>query len=95
MKTTNRFARGSGLYTCRVCGRKTRSTGRGDNEMIELCAECYDLGGEENSLSDYGGLSSSPDAVLALIASVAAKGGDTSNWDDLKAAAEKAKSTKE
>ncbi|WNO06029.1 hypothetical protein [Rhodoferax mekongensis] len=90
-RTTNRFERGSGAYQCRCCKRNTRSTGRGDNEMIRLCAECYDLGGEENHLSDNGGkFYDSPENVLAMIAAVANKGGDASNWDDLKAHAEKA-----
>lgn len=55
MRTTNRFTRGSGCYTCRSCGRKTRDTGRGDNEHIGLCAECFDLGGIENAICDSDG----------------------------------------
>jgi hypothetical protein len=30
----------------------TRSTGRGDNEYNKTCAECYDLAGLENHISD-------------------------------------------
>lgn len=52
--TSNRFAKGSGAYECRCCSRKTRSTGRGDNENCGLCAECYDLAGIENEISDNG-----------------------------------------
>lgn len=89
-RPTNRIERGSGVYKCRCCERQTRSTGRGDNELIKLCAECYDLGGEENHLSDNGKLYDSPANVLAMIAAVASKGGDASNWDDLKVAATKA-----
>jgi len=89
MRVTNRFERGSAVYKCRTCGRSTRSTGRGDNELIHLCAECYDLGGEENHLTDTGKLYSPPAEVLGLIKLVADKGGNASAWDDLKAAAEK------
>jgi hypothetical protein len=85
---TNRFARGSAVYECRCCHRNTRSTGRGDNEHVRLCAECYDLGGEENHISDNGGeFYSSKAEVLALIAEVEAKGGDASCWAELKALA--------
>jgi hypothetical protein len=88
-RVTNRFERGSAVYACRTCGRNTRSTGRGDNEVILLCEECYDLGGEENHLSDNGGeFYNSPAEVLRLIASVASKGGDASVWDDLKSKAQ-------
>jgi len=47
-----RFQRGSGCYTCNVCGRKTRSTGRGDNEDVKLCVECYEVAGIENQIAD-------------------------------------------
>lgn len=90
MKAANRFAKGSGVYECSCCGRRTRSTGRGDNENAGSCVECYDLAGEENSLSDNGEFYSSPAAVLALIEAVADKGGDASEWDDLKAKAQAA-----
>jgi hypothetical protein len=90
MKTTNRFAKGSAVYTCRCCNRSTRSTGRGDNELLRMCAECYDLGGEENSLNDSGEFYQGPAAVLRMIEAVVAKGGDASNWDHLKTAAQAA-----
>jgi hypothetical protein len=89
-RPSNRFARGSGVYRCNCCKRSTRSTGRGDNEMIGLCAECFDLGGEENHLSDTGELSN-PEAILSMIQTVTDKGGDASCWDELKKAAEAAK----
>jgi hypothetical protein len=86
-KLNSQFARGSAVYACRSCGRNTRSTGRGDNEGVRLCAECYDLAGEENCLSDSGDLYQSPAFVLELIEAVASKGGDASPWDELKATA--------
>ncbi len=88
-RTSNRFTRGSALFTCRCCGRSTRDTGRGDNEGVRLCAECYDLAGEENHMADNGGdLYSSPQEVLRLISVIESKGGNASCWADLKAAAE-------
>ena len=60
----NRFAKGSGCYTCERCTRKTRSTGQGDNEYAGLCAECYDLAGMENEIEDSG----STQELLAEIA---------------------------
>ena len=51
-RKANRFEAGSGCYDCRICGRKTRSTGRGDNELMQACEECYDMGGIENEIAD-------------------------------------------
>lgn len=48
----NRFQRGSGCYKCAECGKLTRSTGRGDNEHLRLCADCYDKAGDENAVMD-------------------------------------------
>lgn len=50
--TRARFQRGSGCFNCTVCGRKTRSTGRGDNEHVRQCEECYEMGGIENLFED-------------------------------------------
>lgn len=52
-KTRNsRFQKGSGCYECKGCGKQTRSTGRGDNENVGLCATCYDKAGDENAVAD-------------------------------------------
>lgn len=54
--TTNaRFQKGSGVYTCRCCGHKTRDTG-GDGSDERLCDLCFELQGEVNHLSDTGEL---------------------------------------
>jgi hypothetical protein len=37
-----------------VCNKRTRSTGRGDNELVRLCAQCYDEAGVENEHQDGG-----------------------------------------
>lgn len=82
------FVKGGGsVYTCRCCNRSTRPTG-GDNDGVKLCVECYDLAGEENSVSDTGSFYGTPAEVLSNIASIVDKGGDSSCWDELKAKAE-------
>lgn len=84
------FVKGGGsVYTCRVCKRKTRPTGTGDNDDVRLCVDCFDLAGEENHFADHGKLYDKPENVLAMIASIEAKGGDASDWAELKAEAQK------
>lgn len=46
-----RMQKGSGIYTCEECGKKTRETGDGES-WVRMCRRCWDLGGLENSLSD-------------------------------------------
>lgn len=75
MKNANRFAKGSAVYTCGCCGRQTRSTGRGDNEHARLCADCYDLGGVENEISDNGETPELLKEQERLKAAIIAKGG--------------------
>ncbi len=76
MKTTNRFARGSGCYRCRCCNRQTRSTGNGDNENVLLCVQCFELAGLENAVQDGEVLSDSEKRhAKNLIESVIAHGG--------------------
>lgn len=85
-KNSSRFQKGSGVYACRCCGRNTRYTG-GDGAGVKLCDECFELAGEENSLSDSGELYGSPENVMAMIAAVKAKGGNAECWAELDAAA--------
>ncbi len=47
----NRFAKGSGVYTCRICGKSTRETGQGESS-IDLCVDCYLDASQENTHSD-------------------------------------------
>lgn len=76
MTTRNRFMRGTGCFTCNRCGRKTRSTGRGDNENVGLCRECYDLCGIENEISDGGRTEADAHAdIVFLKNTIIAKGG--------------------
>ncbi len=51
MVTRNRFQRGSGVYTCSNCGKKTRETGHSES-YVDLCATCYERGGDDNSVAD-------------------------------------------
>ena len=51
-KDNRRFARMSGTYTCHVCEKLTRETGYGEADL-DLCASCYNLGGEENYHFDH------------------------------------------
>lgn len=88
MRVSNRFTKGTALYNCACCGRATRDTGRGDNELVGMCAECYDLGGEENHLNDTGEFYESKANVLSMIAYIESKGGDASCWAELKAKAQ-------
>lgn len=46
----NRFAKGSGVYSCESCQHLTRKTG--DGADLNLCELCYEIGGYMNSLSD-------------------------------------------
>lgn len=62
----SQFKKGSAVYECRVCGKFTRDTG-GDNGDAQLCALCYDLAGEENSLSDTGEFYGSTAEVTRLM----------------------------
>ena len=51
MKQHNRFAKGSGVYICEECGKRTRETGQ-DESNYNLCAYCLLEVELENSLSD-------------------------------------------
>lgn len=74
-QVANRFIRGSAVYVCRSCGRKTRQTGRGDNENTNTCAECFDLGGIENEISDCGSTPELEAEAAALRAQIVKLGG--------------------
>jgi hypothetical protein len=51
-KNPSAFGKGTGCYTCACCQKKTRSTGRGDNENVGLCAGCFDLASLDNHHRD-------------------------------------------
>lgn len=83
MRNKNRFQKGSGCYTCRVCSRRTRSTGRGDNEYVLLCAECYDLAGIENAISDGSDPENYAAEIAGLLHTISKRGGNTKGFSDL------------
>jgi hypothetical protein len=43
----------SGVYTCWMCGKKTRETGEGESSF-ELCKRCLHITQMENEHFDYG-----------------------------------------
>lgn len=45
------FKAGSGCYTCKDCGKRTRETGFGEAEL-ELCRSCFGDAGDENTHND-------------------------------------------
>jgi len=47
----NRFRKGSAVYSCRICQKRTRETG-GSESFVGLCADCYELAGWENTHDD-------------------------------------------
>lgn len=74
------FTKGSTTYKCRVCTRRTRSTGNGDNENVKLCVQCWEVAGIENAIADgqFENLEHKTELlkeIAALNAEVVAKGG--------------------
>ncbi len=53
MRNASKFGRGTGVYSCTACTRKTRQTG-GDNDSLKMCEECYEIAGLENTIADHG-----------------------------------------
>ena len=51
MARNSNFQRGSGVYTCGCCNKKTRETGEGESNCRQ-CIDCYTLGGLENAHND-------------------------------------------
>lgn len=91
------FVKGSlnQVYTCRCCGRRTRPTGTGDNDGVQLCEQCYALAGEENHLLDYGEFYGTGDEIRRNIAEIASKGGNVQPWSELLGAANRLDPVKE
>lgn len=79
-RVNNRFAKGSGAYKCRSCGRLTRATGQ-DGSQVQLCGDCFDLAGTENSMQD-GEKFTMEDCqrIAQQILSIESKGGNAAEW---------------
>lgn len=73
--TNSRFQRGSGVYTCRCCGHRTRDTG-GDGAINGCCDLCFELAGEENSVSDTGDTYNSHGSVCGELAALDKRNGE-------------------
>jgi hypothetical protein len=50
-KNYSKFQKGSGVYNCVVCGKKTRDTGN-DEAGVQMCKKCYEENLEYNARSD-------------------------------------------
>jgi hypothetical protein len=74
-RTTDRFAKGSGVYTCRLCTRKTRQTDP-DATAAKCCTQCWEISGIENEVED-GCITAEEGAarIAQLNAEITAKGG--------------------
>lgn len=48
-----RFRKGQSTYICRACGKRTRES-QDCEGGVELCYECYEAAGQENTHSDSG-----------------------------------------
>jgi hypothetical protein len=87
MKRTTTFTRGSGVYPCRVCQRRTRDDGQRDSVHVRLCSQCYELGGIENMFHDGNAEPSDATEALALLAQLETKGANLTHWQWLRATA--------
>lgn len=74
------FHRGSSVLTCRCCARKTRDVGNGD-----ICAQCFDLAGIDNEISDGHATAAERAAEVSdLVADLQSKNVDVvAAWGDL------------
>jgi hypothetical protein len=78
-----RTLRGKSTYNCGCCKRLTRNTG--DEGGVDLCAECYELAGTENEISDNGGLVyTKKESVKHWLDSLTKKGVDVASvWPEM------------
>lgn len=51
-RSNSSFTKGSGCYTCHSCGKKTRTTYDPGAADLELCQDCFDDAGDENTHND-------------------------------------------
>ena len=45
------FQRGTGVYICHLCQKRTRET-TSESAGVDLCEDCYEVAGYENQHSD-------------------------------------------
>ncbi len=65
----NRFAKGSGCFTCHACGNKTRETG--NNGGVGLCKLCLSKAECGNWVADNSEFAGDPWALFANCTTVA------------------------
>ena len=82
------FQRGSGVFVCRVCGRRTRAVNV-DHAQTGNCADCYELAGIDNTISDNGVAQAAAWGYLATarqhLANLRAAGANLAEWASLEA----------
>jgi len=64
--SNSRFQKGSGVYKCNWCGKRTRETGEGES-LVGICRHCWDEVGWENYIADGEDLSEVPEEFKYLI----------------------------
>lgn len=74
MRNRSHFQRGSGVFTCDACGRRARVV---DQSNDQICQQCWDLAGLDNSVND-GAMTLAEAATERddLFATCVARGGD-------------------
>lgn len=70
----NKFKAGSGCYVCKCCKHNTRDTG-GDGSGVGCCDLCFELAGEENSISDTGATYGDSLEVIGMLATLDTRNG--------------------
>lgn len=75
-RKTTTFTKGSGVYACRSCERKTRDDGNGDSVGTGLCTQCFELAGIQNAMQDGETLTEADRSTIAAhTATIAERGG--------------------
>ena len=76
------------VYTCRVCGKRTRETGDCESS-VEMCRKCYFIAGQENSHTDnHTGRMADCADCRAVLASEGYSIGPEDRWCDSRPAGE-------
>lgn len=75
MRSNSHFSRGSAVFTCDCCGRRTRHTGV-QSVGSETCPQCYDLAGYQNSVWDGDPIADIAPERDRLLAAAVKAGGD-------------------
>lgn len=55
MRDNRRFTKFHGVFTCELCGKRTRQTGRHEYANQDCCDDCIDLQEHENAINDNAG----------------------------------------